>query len=315
MLKAVPLTIAYSFIALTFSAVPLMASLWLDAPLTWRYAIGAVLIMSGMLTINVRIWNHHVRVILSFSLISVRNLYINFGQKWAVSNTSDQIAALIDAGPGQVWVPADFASLDSRDVIDKTLQRMVARGELRRIDRGRYDRPAINSLAGRPSTPDYRAVVDALARRDQTRLLVDGMTAANDLGLTDAVPARVTLYSDTRRRSIMLEKLLIEFKLAAPSRLYWTGRPSVRVVQALHWLKDMLPTDGDKVRMTLARLLHDPKHGRAIRNELVQGFGVLPGWMQAFLRTVPGFASTPAPVLSPAPPKPERRKHGPSGTR
>jgi Family of unknown function (DUF6088) len=225
-----------------------------------------------------------------------------------MSDTSDQISALIDAGPGQVWVPADFASLGSRAVIDKTLQRMVARGELRRIDRGLYDRPAINSLTKRPSTPDYRVVVDALARRDQTRLLVDGMTAANDLGLTDAVPARVTLYSDTRRRSIKLDKLLIEFKLAAPSRLYWAGRPAMRVVQALHWLKDMLPTDSDKVRKTLARLLHDRRHGDAIGSDLAQGFGVLPGWMQTFLRSVPGFDPSPAPAPSPAPPKPTRRK-------
>ena len=220
-----------------------------------------------------------------------------------MSDTNDQISALIDAGPGRVWVPADFASLGSRTVIDKTLQRMVARGELRRIGRGLYDRPAINRLTKRPSTPDYRAVVDALARRDQTRLLVDGMTAANDLGLTDALPARVTMYSDTRRRSIKLDKLLIEFKLAAPSRLYWAGRPAMRVVQALHWLKDMLPTDGNKVRRTLARLLRVPKHGDAISIDLAQGFGVLPGWMQTFLRTVPGFDPSPA-----APPKPTRRK-------
>ena len=226
-----------------------------------------------------------------------------------MSDTNDQISALIDAGPGQVWVPADFASLGSRAVIDKTLQRMVARGELRRIDRGLYDRPAINSLTKRPSTPDYRALVDALARRDQTRLLVDGMTAANDLGLTDAVPARVTMYSDTRRRSIRLDKLVIEFKLAAPSRLYWASRPAMRVVQTLHWLKDMLPTDGDKVRMTLARLLRDPKHGDAIRSDLAQGFGLLPGWMQTFLRTVPGFDPSLAPVLSPAPPKATRHKN------
>ena len=225
-----------------------------------------------------------------------------------MSDTNDQISVLIDAGPGQVWVPADFASLGSRAVIDKTLQRMVARGELRRIDRGLYDRPAINRLTKRHSTPDYRAVVDALARRDQTRLLVDGMTAANDLGLTDAVPARVTMYSDTRRRSIRLDKLVIEFKLAAPSRLYWASRPAMRVVQALHWLKDMLPTDGDKVKKTLARLLHDPKHGNAIRSDLAQGFGVLPGWMQTFLRTVPGFDPSLAPVLSPTPPKATRRR-------
>lgn len=190
---------------------------------------------------------------------------------------------------GRVWVPADFAALGSRDAIDKALQRMVARGELRRIDRGLYDRPALNSLTGRPAAPDYRAVLAALMQRDQSRMLIDGLTAANDLGLTDAVPARVTVYSDTRRSAIQLDQLVISFRLTAPSRLYWAGRPAMRVVQALHWLKDMLPTDGERVRQKLARLLAGPAHGQAIHDDLMAGFGLLPAWMQAFLRSVPGF--------------------------
>ena len=180
-----------------------------------------------------------------------------------MSETANQIKKLINATPGRVWVPTDFAHLGSRDAIDKTLQRLVLGGDLRRIDRGLYDRPAINGLTKRPTASDYRAVVEAMARRDQTRLLIDGMTAANDLGLTDAVPARVTIYSDTRRRSIRVDNLLVEFKLTAPSRLYWAGRPAMRIVQALRWLKDMLPYDGEKIRKTLARLLADPKHGPA----------------------------------------------------
>ena len=94
--------------------------------------------------------------------------------------------------PHHVWTPADFASLGGRDAIDKALQRLAKAGELRRIDRGLYDRPRINALTKKPTSPDYRKVLSALARRDQVRMLVDGMTAANDLGLTDAVPAHVT---------------------------------------------------------------------------------------------------------------------------
>jgi len=206
------------------------------------------------------------------------------------STTSDQIAATISAaGPGRVWGASDFAQLGSRDAIDKTLQRMVAHGTLRRIDRGLYDLPAVNSLTKRPSMPDYRAVIDALARRDQARMLVDGMTAANDLGLTDAVPAHVVIHTDTRRRSIKLGQLTIDFKLAAPSRLYWADRPAMRVVQALHWLKDTLPSDDAVIRKKLSRILHDKQHGEAIRNDLARGFHTLPAWMQAYLRTVPGF--------------------------
>lgn len=39
---------------------------------------------------------------------------------------------------------------------------------------GLYDKPIINRLTQRPTTPDYRAIIDAIARRDQLRLLVGG---------------------------------------------------------------------------------------------------------------------------------------------
>lgn len=200
----------------------------------------------------------------------------------------DQIQA---AGTGQVWVPSDFAALGTRDAVDKTLQRMVAAGELRRIDRGLYDRPAINHLTGRATTPDYRQVVEALVRRDQLRVLVDGMTAANDLGLTDAIPAKVTIHTDCRRRSLQLGNLVIEFKVTAPSRLYWAGRPAMRVVQALHWLKDTLPGDRDRILDRLTQLLGDPRHGSAIGQDLKQGFGMLPSWMQQLLQPLLGTGS------------------------
>lgn len=206
-----------------------------------------------------------------------------------MSNLKSQISALIDAAsPGQVWVPTDFAQLASRDAIDKTLQRMALANELRRIDRGLYDRPKLNSLTKRYTNPDYRAVVEAIARRDQLRLLVDGMTAANDLGLTDAVPARVTIHTDARRRSIKLDNLTIEFKQTAPSRLYWAGRPAMRVVQALHWLKDTLNSDRSLVLSRLAKVLDDPIHGATIRQDLHDGLSAMPAWMQGLVRELTG---------------------------
>ena len=206
-----------------------------------------------------------------------------------MSDLKSIIAVQIDAaGPSQVWVPTDFAQLGNRDAIDKTLQRMVQAGDLRRIARGLYDKPTLNRLTKRSTTPDYRAVVEAIARRDQLRLLVDGMTAANDLGLTDAVPAHVTIHTDARRRAIQLDKLTIDFKQTAPSRLYWAGRPAMRVVQALHWLKDTLVSDRDRILRRLAQVLAEPTHGAAIRQDLIDGFSALPAWMQSLVRELPG---------------------------
>lgn len=185
-----------------------------------------------------------------------------------------------------VWTPGDFADLGSRAAVDKALQRLQKTGDLRRIDRGLYDRPAISRLTGKPTVPDYRAVIRAVARRDNARFVVDGMTAANDLGFTTAVPAKIEVLVDARLKPIKLGKQEIRFKHAAPSRLYWAGRPAMRVVQALHWMQDMLTHDDERnhAEKVLRRLFADPQNGKAIRNDLREGLPALPIWMQEFLR-------------------------------
>lgn len=210
----------------------------------------------------------------------------------------DLILTRIQARPESVCTAADFADLASRAAVDKTLQRLAAAGELRRIDWGLYDRPRQSALTGRPAVPDYRAVIDAVARRDQLRVLIDGMTAANDLGLTTAVPARVEVLVGARLKPIELGAQQIRFKAAAPSRLYWAGRPAMRIVQALHWLQDTLGDPGQRTRVIdrLRQILDDPDHGEAMREDLRAGMGALPIWMQEFVRE----------LLTPPPP-PSRR--------
>jgi hypothetical protein len=203
------------------------------------------------------------------------------------SDLKSKAYRIIRAGdPSAVWTAADFASLGSRDAVDKALQRLVLAGDLRRIDRGLYDRTTINRLTGKPAPPDYRAVIDAVARRDQTRILVDGMTAANDLGLSDAVPGRIIVHSDARHKSLNLGNQIITFRPTSASKLYWANRPAMRLVQALHWLKPQLdnPDDTQRIRRRIESLLSDSKQGVILRNDLKRGLSALPAWMQDFLR-------------------------------
>jgi Family of unknown function (DUF6088) len=183
-----------------------------------------------------------------------------------------------------VWTPVDFLDLGSREAVDQALHRLTASTDLRRIVRGLYDKPGTNRLTGKPTYPDYQRVIDALARRDQVRMVVDGITAANDLGLTDAVPARAVVLTDARLKPIKLGNLTIHFQHAAPSRLHWAGHPAMRVVQALYWVRDLLPRDMDRIRTRLISVLQDPDHGAAIRNDLRQGLPSLPEWMQTIVR-------------------------------
>jgi len=197
---------------------------------------------------------------------------------------SAQILSRISDQQGGVWTPVDFLDLGPRAAVDKALQRLAGNGDISRIDRGLYFRPRINALTNKPTQADQKSVIDAIARRDQTRIVVDGLTAANDLGLTTAVPARVTVLTDARLRPIHLGNQQIHFKTVAPSRLYWAGRPAMRFVQALYWLQDLLQSDPTVILQRLTVILNDPDHGPAVRDDLRQGLHTLPTWMQQIVR-------------------------------
>jgi hypothetical protein len=206
------------------------------------------------------------------------------------SDSLDLKKAMLDRirtdAPRKVWTPTDFVDLASRDAVDKALQRLTKAETLRRIDRGLYDQPGFNKLTQKPNPPDPRSVIDAVGRRDQTRMLVDGMTAANDLGLTDAVPAKIMVHTDARRRAIKLGNVTITFRPTAASKLFWAGRPAMRVVQALYWLRDLLGREGesDQVRRKLAKLFEDPTAGPPLKADLAAGMSALPTWMRVFLK-------------------------------
>jgi hypothetical protein len=210
----------------------------------------------------------------------------------------------------RVWTPEDFADLGPRTAVDQALHRLVASRNLRRIARGFYDIPQNNRLTGKPARPNPRDVIDAIARKGKVRVVVDGLTAANDLGLTDAVPARIGVLTDGRLRPITLGNLTLDFQAAAPSRLYWAGRPAMRFVQALHWLRDLLPSDDGSLHRRLISILKDPHHGQAIQDDLRSGLSALPEWMRVIVRDLLQKANAGASPADKA--KPSRRAPAPA---
>jgi uncharacterized protein (DUF1778 family) len=119
-------------------------------------------------------------------------------------------------------------------------------------------------------------------------MLVDGMTAANDLGLSDAVPGRIVVHTDARLRPIKLGKQIIAFRPTAPSKLFWADRPAMRVVQALHWLREALadPDDRRRILRRLRTILADKDQGPAIAADLAKGLPTMPSWMQDIVRAL-----------------------------
>lgn len=202
-----------------------------------------------------------------------------------MSDLKDQILSRISgaAGPA-VWTVNDFLDLGNYDAVRKVLQRLASGGNIRRIDDGLYDKPTFNRLTQRNNPPNPGDVIDAVARRNQIRILVDGMTAANDLGLTNAVPAKIVVHADARLRPIRLGNMTITFKPTAASKLYWAGRPAMRLVQALHWLNDA--TDPSTLNAQVRALLKRLPNGDQIVADLADGMTTLPAWMQDLLKPI-----------------------------
>ena len=172
----------------------------------------------------------------------------------------------------RVFSPRDFLDLGTREAVDQALSRHVKAGRLRRVGRGLYDNPRFSIVLKRPAPVDSDAVIAALARRDGTRIMVDGLAAASQLGLTNAVPAKATFVTDGHTRSLKIGGRTFRFRHAPPKVMWWAGRPAAPVVLALRWLGPMAAADR-QVALILHRQLSED-----VKRDLRKNRHFLPSW-------------------------------------
>ena len=214
------------------------------------------------------------------------------------SDTLDRIYDRIaESAPAGVWSRADFLDIGTPNAVEKALQRLTSRGNIRRPYRGLYDKPSVSKLTGKMVFPPRASFIDAIARRDKLRVLVDGMTAANDLGLTTAVPARSTIYADTYPRTIEIEASAgdpkaakpvvykLDFKRIAAKTAFWAGRPAMRVVQALAWFRDEKSSFDAAVNGIVRHLSRDPNR-EMVAEDLRDNIHAVPAWMYPLVETI-----------------------------
>lgn len=116
-------------------------------------------------------------------------------QKKPTSIDHQILHAITTLGQGAVFVPTDFLNLGSRQTVDIVLHRLVRKGTIRRLARGIYDFPKEHSTLG-TLQPSPEKIAEALVGRDCTRIQPTGAYAANILGLSEQVPAKVVFLTD-----------------------------------------------------------------------------------------------------------------------
>jgi len=195
-----------------------------------------------------------------------------------VANPIDQaMLALIRArGDGWVFTAKDFIDLGTRHAVDKALSRMAAAGSIRRAARGLYYVSRSHPIVGMTG-PNIDNVARALAGKGGTKLQPTGAYAANLLGLSDQVPAKVVFLTDGRSKRIRLGNLDIVLKQTSPRIMATAGSVSGMVIQALRYLGKAQVTDA-----TVRRL--DRRLADADRKQLLKDVASAPVWIGNIMR-------------------------------
>ena len=146
--------------------------------------------------------------------------------------------------------------------------------------RGLYDKPLQDPLLG-TLWPSVDAVLAALTGKDKLRLQPTGAYAANLLGLSDQVPARVEFLTDGTSRTVKAGPMQIVLKRTTPRQMAAAGRTSRLVIQALRSLgpEHVTPQRLEKLRRGVPA---------DERRTLLDDLSLAPGWMQP---TLPALAA------------------------
>ncbi len=181
---------------------------------------------------------------------------------------------------GFVFTKSHFLDLGSRTAVAKALERLADSGTIRRLARGLYDYPEKHPVLGELPA-NYERIAQALAGRDSLKIQPSGAYAANLLGLTEQVPARIVFLTDGANRTVQVKNQQIVLKRTTPKNMATAGHVSGLVIQALRYLgKDHV---NDKtIGILKKRLTGDDKR------QLMRDLRYAPAWIGSIFRQLQG---------------------------
>lgn len=182
------------------------------------------------------------------------------------------------SGKGWCFTPGDFADLGGKSAIWTALHRLARNGTIRRLAQGLYDFPRTHAELGILS-PDPEMVMKALARGRKIRVQSTGAYAANMLGLSEQVPARIVFLTDGAPRRVRIGNHEILLRRTSPRNMATAGRISGTVIQALRYIgKDRITSAHRKI---LIRRLNSSDKQQIYKDRLYA-----PEWIRRLLEEI-----------------------------
>ncbi len=182
---------------------------------------------------------------------------------------------------GTVLSVADLLDLGPRAAVDQALSRLVRQGRIQRVRRGLYAWPRMGALLKRPMVSSPDELAQAWAKKNGLRLVPSGAYAANLLGLSTQVPAKIIYYTNGRTKTLALGPYSIRLLNRGPKTMEVQGRVSSLVLQALRYFgKDGVTSE---MIAHLSTLL-----SKQDKTQLAKTLPQVPAWIKPVLQQITG---------------------------
>lgn len=181
---------------------------------------------------------------------------------------------------GSIFFPADFSPYGEHKAVGKALERLVLSGQIIRLARGIYCYPKIDEELGLGVLyPSIEEIANAIARRDNARIVPTGIQALNKLGLSTQVPMNIVYMTDGSKRKVDLGNgRSIEFKNISPKNLSFNNRLAMLVTFALKEIGKDNMTEKDII------LIKEMLRQESKENVLAD-LPLMPAWIRTIIKS------------------------------
>lgn len=182
---------------------------------------------------------------------------------------------IVDLGRGWCFSIMHFLDLGSKDAIRQALSRLERQKLIRRLTLGVYDYPEVDDLLG-IVPPDLDKVAQVIAEKNGVRIQPAGAHAANLVGLSTQVPARLIFLTEGPSRKVKIGRQEIVFKKSTNKIMSYAGTRVGLLVQAF---KNLGKVHIDKIARARAKKFLQESSEEEIRKDIK----LAPEWIQKII--------------------------------
>ena len=183
---------------------------------------------------------------------------------------------------GWCFTPISFSNLGSDESVRKALSDLAKQGIIRRLTQGIYEYPRLHQVLG-VVPPDLNAVAKVIAEKNGVEIQPTGAHAANLLGLSEQVPARLVFLTEGPSRKVKIGNHELVFKKSTKKVMSTAGTKEGLAIQAIkHIGKENI---NEAIKTKIKKIFTPIESEKKIK----ENFKYAPAWVRSIIYEILGL--------------------------